>query len=80
MVNNLSDRKKRLDHFDKLFNQDLDTGVTKEDSRLRLNLSEVFDREMNLAEKSFARGDYLDALEHREKANHIYAVLKTTKL
>jgi hypothetical protein len=45
-----------------------------------MTLSDSFDREMSLAEKSFARGNYLNALEHRDKANRIYAALKTTKL
>jgi flagellin-specific chaperone FliS len=55
-------------------------GLSKEDSKLRTALYDGFDREMSLAEKSFARGNYLDALEHREKANRIYTCLKNTRL
>jgi hypothetical protein len=80
MESSLSNKKKRLDDFDKLFGQDLDVGLSKEDSKLRMALYDGFDREMSLAEKSFARGNYLDALEHREKANRIYTNLKNTRL
>jgi flagellin-specific chaperone FliS len=55
-------------------------GLSKEDSKLRMALYDGFDREMSLAEKSFARGNYLGALEHREKANRIYTSLKNTRL
>ncbi|HYZ60432.1 MAG TPA: hypothetical protein VE544_12310 [Nitrososphaeraceae archaeon] len=58
----LSDRKKKLDGFDKSFGPELYVGASKEDSRLRMTLSDGFDRELSLAEKAFARGDYLDAL------------------
>lgn len=80
MDSSLSDKKKRLDDFDKLFGQDLNMGLSKEDSKLRIALYDGFDREMSLAEKSFARGNYLGALEHREKANRIYTSLKNTRL
>jgi hypothetical protein len=43
-------------------------------------LYDGFDREMSLAKKSFARGNYLDALDHREKANRVYTSLKNARL
>jgi hypothetical protein len=45
----LSDRKKKLDGFDKSFGQELYVGASKEDSRLRMILSDGFDRELSLA-------------------------------
>lgn len=80
MDSSLSDKKRRLDDFDRLYGQDLDMGQRKDDSKLRLALYDGFDREMSLAEKSFARGNYLDALEHREKANRVYTSLKNARL
>jgi hypothetical protein len=80
MASSLDERKKRLDNFDKLFGQDLDERISQEDSRLRMTLSDGFDREMSLAEKSFAKGDYIEALEHRMMANLIYTTLRNSKL
>lgn len=80
MASSLVERKKRLFNFDKLFGQDLDERISEEDSRLRITLSEGFDREMSLAEKSFAMGDYIEALEHRMMTNLIYTTLRTSRL
>lgn len=76
MDSSLSERKKRLDDFDKKLGQEIYKGASEEDSRSRIALLEGFDKEMSMAEKSFARGDYLDALEHREIANRLYTNLE----
>lgn len=76
----LDEKKNRLSQFDKKYGQDLRRGVSGEDSKLRVALSKGFDREMSLAEKYFAKGDYIKALEHRTTANALYTTLKTSKL
>jgi hypothetical protein len=79
MESSLSERKKRLDEFDKKLGQDLYKGHSDEDSRSRVALLEGFDKEMSMAEKSFARGNYVDAIEHRETANRLFTSLMESK-
>jgi hypothetical protein len=80
MDSDLDEKKNRLSLFDKAYDQDLRQGVRGEDSKLRVALSKGFDREMSQAERYFAKGNYIKALEHRMAADLIYTALKNSKL
>jgi hypothetical protein len=80
MDSDLEGKKNRLSQFDKMYGQDLQQGVSGEDSKLRVALSKGFDREMSQAERYFAKGNYIKALEHRMTADLLYSALKNSKL
>jgi hypothetical protein len=80
MDSNLDEKKNRLSQFDKTYGQDLRQGVSGEESKLRAALSKGFDREMSQAERFFAKGNYIKALEHRMTADLLYTTLKNSKL
>jgi hypothetical protein len=71
MVLDLNERRRILDDFDRIFNQDLEERIKRHQSKLRMTFSEGFTREMRLAEECINKEDEPGATVHRPLADQM---------